>query len=153
MRRNTSVNVDEGVVNNLRELGFTLTGFTQTAVDVVLSEGFDDFAVALKLKLLEEEEQKLEEEISRCESKLRYLNMQLGRSHELHDIMVRNYEASERSAIVCKLVDELNSVIIINGYDIDAVVRKSPDLIKEIQSFNPDFILEKHIERIRKLVS
>ena len=153
MRRNTSVNVDEGVVNNLRELGFTLTGFTQTAVDVVLSEGFDDFAVALKLKLLEEEEQKLEEEISRCESKLRYLNMQLGRSHELHDIMVRNYEASKRSAIVCKLVDELNSVIIINGYDIDAVVRKSPDLIKEIQSFNPDFILEKHIERIRKLVS
>lgn len=153
MRRNTSVNVDEGVVNNLRELGFTLTGFTQTAVDVVLSEGFDDFAVALKLKLLEEEEQKLEEEISRCESKLRYLNMQLGRSHELHDIMVRNYEASKRSAIVCKLVDELNSIIIINGYDIDAVTRKSPDLIKEIQSFNPDFILEKHIERIRKLVS
>jgi hypothetical protein len=153
MRRHTTVVLDDGVVDKLGDLGFTLSGFTQTAVDILLSEGFDDFAMSLKLKMLDIEQAKIEEDIAKTESHLRYLTKQYERNKELYSMVSKNYEDAKVSVYICSLIDKLNTCIITNGYDKDIIEKQAHDIIEEIVENNPGFNLEKHIDRIRKLVS
>ena len=153
MRHNTSIVIEDGVVDSLRDLGYTLSGFTQTAVDVLLSEGFDDFAMALKLKLLEQEELDIDEEIIKSEARIAYLRRQKQRVEELRGIVHRNYEAAKASAVTCNLIDKLNHAIIMSGYDIESVKKTNKDTINELKNLNKDFDLARHIERIKKLVT
>lgn len=153
MRRHTTVVLDDGVVDKLGDLGFTLSGFTQTAVDILLSEGFDDFAMSLKLKMLDIEQEKIEEDIAKTEAHLRYLTKQYERTQELRTMVSRNYEDAKVSVHICSLVDRLNTCIITNGYDKSIIEKQAHDIISEIVDNNQGFNLDTHIDRIRKLVS
>lgn len=153
MRRSTSITIDDGTIDDLKDLGFSLSGFTQLAVDTLLSEGFDDFTLSLKLKMLEEEAASVEEEIGRYESRVKFLIKQKERITELRDIVTRNYEEARDNAYACSLIDKLNNIVILSGYDITIIDEKAADIITEIRKYNDEFDLQRHIDRIKSFIS
>lgn len=153
MRHNTTVNLEDGSVEKLNELGLTLTGFVQMAVDILFSEGFDDFTMSLKLKMLDQEYRELENERSKTEAQLRYIERCLLRNQELRAIMEKNFEEAKTIAAQCALVDKLNNIIIHSAYNEKMVEKKGKDVLQEMRELNPDFDLTEHISRIQKLIS
>jgi hypothetical protein len=152
MKKNTTVSVDHKVIDQLHDLGLTLSGFTQFAVDALLTEGFDDFTQSLKIKMIERELEGIEEEILTINNRLKYLQGKQELYNSLRELALDSIEVSRITNAITTIMKKINQTLIVNDYDKGIVMSKHEEDIKLIKELNPEFDIDIHIERFKRLM-
>lgn len=152
MKRNTSVTLEEGDKEKIRSMGISVSSFTQKAVEILLSEGYDDYRAVMKVKLLEEDIENAEAEIAACRKRMEQLEPIIETLKSLHTTAQEELEISRTTGKLAKLTQKLNKGIILHMYDEGVIEEKCASIISEMRQINPEFDLTKHIQRLMKIM-
>ena len=152
VKKNTCISIDEGDINKIRDMGFSVSKFTQKAIDSLLSDGFEDYAMSLKVKLIEDDLQEAIEEREACEARLAFLIEQINALQTIHDNAEEELQIAMTVGKLSKLIARINKFLVMESYDVDVVNEKYSDVIVEIKGLNPEFDLSLHRDRIMKIM-
>lgn len=149
----TSVYVDLDKAEEIGKKGFTVSQVVQTAMNLVLSDDFEDINVELRLKDLNDHIEKVKVEIAECEVKLELKRTLLERFTEQKETIENEWEAAKDTVVLAKHVRSLNQVIIASGYDVEVVRETAHELLEKIVEVNPQFDLDRHVKRFKDIMS
>lgn len=151
-KKNTCISIDEDDINKIRDMGFSVSKFTQKAIDSLLSDGFEDYAMSLKVKLIVDDLQTAIEEKEACEARLTFLIEQIDALQIIHDNAEEELQIAMTVGKLSKLIAKINKYLVMESYDVDVVNEKYSDVIMEIKGLNPEFDLSLHRDRIMKIM-
>lgn len=151
-RYSTSVTLDSDTVDKLKAHGLSVSGFARNALNAVVSEGFDDYLVTLKLKMIEENLAAVHNEYNACQERMQYLQHKLSSLKEIHDRTVKEHEEAMTVGKLSLLVQQLNKAIIMSSFDAEETANRAHQTIAEMMVLNPDFNLTTHIQRLRAVI-
>lgn len=153
MKKNTSVSIDTELIDKVRSMGFSVSRFTERAIETLVSDGFDDFTLGLKIRLYKDALGEIASEQDACNKR----HVELEQQHK--DLTVALKDAMEQLEVaqsigkLTKLTQRLNRIIIMNNYNADIVVDKAHDIIVDMMGLNPEFNLEQHILSLRRMLN
>lgn len=151
-KKNTCITLDTQDIDKIRDMGFSISKFTQKAIDTLLSEGFEDYVGSLKVKLISEDLQDAREEYKACEERLAFLHNQINILQEVYNNAEEELEIAMTVGKLSKLIAKINKYLVMESYDVDVVSSKYSDVINEIKRLNPEFDLSVHRDRIMKIM-
>lgn len=153
MKRNTSVTLDSELIEQVRNMGISVSRFTEKAMETLISDGFDDFTLSLKIKMYQDTLNEIRREQDACDQRYNDLEEQrISLETGLSDAQ-EQYEMAISIGKLSKLTQRLNRITIMNNYNPDIIVEKAHDIIKEMMILNPDFNLEQHIQSLRRVIN
>lgn len=149
----TTVNLDEDDVIELQRRGISnISEAARKGIKAMLSDYFDDVEVYIKIQIIEEEIEKIDDTLFNLNRRINKFNTQkktlqskLQSLHEEHETVLRVTRLST-------LTQRLNSNIILNRFDLNLIESSANELITEIISLNPQFNLEHHILRMKEIL-
>lgn len=151
-KTNTCVSIDVEDANKIKDMGIGLSKFIQHAMSAVLSEGFDDYVMTLKVKMIADDLTNAIEEKRECQERIRFLDVAIPHMQELLEDAESNLNISRTVGRLSVLTQEINKYLIMEQYDENAVVEKYPSVIAEIKKLNPEFDMRTHRNRLMKIM-
>lgn len=148
----TSLSIDEEDRIKMSEAGISPSKLLRHAVALVLSDSFDDYTRQLKVKLIADDLNTARRERDSCMARLEFLELAIPSLEQSLSDAERELEIALTVGRLSVLTQELNRYLITENYDVGAVMDKYGDTVREIVKLNPGFSLEKHRDRIMKIM-
>jgi hypothetical protein len=148
----TSLSIDEEDRIKMSEAGISPSKLLRHAVALVLSDSFDDYRRQLKVKLIADDLNTARREHDSCVARLEFLDLAIPSLEQSLKDAERELEVALTVGRLSVLTQELNRCLIVENYETDVIMRKYGDIVREIVKLNPGFSLEKHRDRIMKIM-
>ena len=149
----TTLNLDEDDVEELKKRGMhNISEVARRAISATLSDYFDDVEIFLKMNMLEDNIEKIDDMVFAFNRKINNLNKRKESLLYQYENLKSEHEVIQRTTKLSSLIQRLNSQIVSNKFDPTITITTSQDLITQILQLNPKFDLISHIERMKVIL-
>lgn len=149
----TTLNLDEDDVEELKRRGMhNISEVARRAISATLSDYFDDVEIFLKMNMVEDNIEKIDDMVFAFNRKINNLNKRKEALIHQYENLQNEHEAIQRTTKLSSLIQRLNSQIVTNNFSSDITLTTSQAMINQILELNPKFDLESHIERMKVIL-
>ena len=149
----TTLNLDEDDVEELKRRGMhNISEVARRAISATLSDYFDDVEIFLKMNIVEDNIEKIDDMVFAFNRKINNLNKRKEALVYQYEDLKSEHEAIQRTTKLSSLIQRLNSQIVTNKFNHDITITTSQDMINQILELNPKFDLIAHIERMKVIL-
>jgi hypothetical protein len=151
-KRNITIELDDEMIRQVQALDFSISGFTQFAITVLLSEGFSGYTDNLMKRLLLRDLEHIDTEIKSHEHQLVDLNSIREDTVKLLENVEKGMAQLNVAERTSELIGMLNDIIINEKFDPVKIEDVGGVIIRELLGYNPEFDLREHISRVKRVM-
>lgn len=149
----TTLNLDEDDVEELKRRGMhNISEVARRAISATLSDYFDDVEIFLKMNMIEDNIEKIDDMLFAFNRKSNNLNKRKEALQYQYENLKSEHEAIQRTTKLSSLIQRLNSQIVTNKFNHELTITTSQDMLTQIINLNPKFDLPSHIERMKVIL-
>ena len=153
VKKITSLNLETDDLEALRLRGIdNVSELARKAIKATLSDYFEDMEVFLKIGMVSDEIDRIDESLYKLNNQLSTLSNRRESLIEHKKKLEAEHIAVQRSTQLSSLIQKLNGLLVQNRFDAPTIYEIAPDIIKQIEEYNPNFNLDAHIERTKLIL-
>lgn len=153
VKKITSLNLETDDLEALRLRGIdNVSELARKAIKATLSDYFDDMEVFLKISMVSDELDRIDESLYKLNNQISTLSSRKESLREHKKKLEAEHIAVQRSTQLSSLIQKLNSLLVQHRFDASTIEQVAPDIIEQIKEYNSNFDLLAHIERTKLIL-